>query len=112
MLVPFMAAQVKIGGVLGHHALHVELGAQRGDGGFHARDPAARQAIGAALVKGRDDVVLEDLIQGQRFHLILIVLVVVLFAAADGPADERLVRGFRVPGFIPPAIQDAEVQSA
>jgi hypothetical protein len=52
VLVPFMAAQVKIGGVLGHHALHIELRAQRGDGGLHPRDPAARQAIGAALVKG------------------------------------------------------------
>ena len=48
--------QIVLVGVLLDHAMHVELGAQHRDRGLHAGDPPAGQAIGAAFVKGGDNL--------------------------------------------------------
>ena len=59
---------------------------------FHLRDPAPRQPIGAPLVEGGDDIVLQQIVQRRRLHLVLVLGVVVALAASDGPADERASR--------------------
>ena len=95
--------------VLHDHAMHVEFGAEADDGGFHAVDPLAGQAVGAAFVESGDDFAFEELIESFGFDLILVAGILVGLAFADGPPDFGPAVQTNLPSFIPPAIQSADV---
>ena len=54
-----MGGEIVFASVLHDHAVHVEFRTQMNDGRFHAIDPFAGQAIGAAFIEGRNDFALE-----------------------------------------------------
>ena len=59
-----------------------------------------------AIVENRDDIVLQDVIQSPALRLVLKDMIVVFFAVAYGPPDLPLV------SFLPPTVEDAEVQGS
>src|SRR5215472_7035955 len=89
----------------------VDKGTDGADRGLHALDPFSWNSIRTSIVEGGDDVPLEQVIQGLRFDLVLIIEVVVALAFADGPADAHKVAR-AAPNFVPPAVQRAQVQHA
>src|SRR5664279_1163336 len=97
--------------VVAHHAMGVDEVAERTDAGLHAIDPTAGDAIGSAVVEGWNHVVLQHVVKGFGFDLVLVGEVVVGLTVADGPSDgRRILRIF--PDFIPPAVERTEIENA
>ncbi len=67
---------------------------------LHPPDPAARQAVGAARVEQRHDLLLEQVVDGPALDVVLVGQVGVLLAGADGPAVVAVV------ALDPPAVED------
>src|SRR5437899_2749600 len=92
--------------VLGHHTPGAEDRTDRQDRSFHHLQPAARNAIGAARVERRHDLLLEQIVYRPALDVVLVGGVGVLLTVADRPA---------VVGFVsldPPAVEDRQVQAA
>ena len=105
---PPAAGQVALPDVVHHHAVGVEAPAERPDGALHARDPAARQAVGVARVVERDDLLARA--RGSRSS-----------ASRSSWIAWSDVRLRRMPmakpfepvvGLGPPAVEDREVEAA
>src|SRR5688572_7897249 len=79
---------------------------ERANGVHHHLNPLARQAVAIALVKQRNDLVFEYIV--ERFGVAFIVRfdVYVARSLADGKAVAAVV------GFGPPAIENGAVQTA
>ena len=73
-------------------------------GGFHPFYPLPGQAVSSPGIKEGNDFPLQKIVKGLSLHLVLKIRVLVLLTPADGPA------AFRPVGFIPPAVQDGEIQ--
>ena len=69
-------------------------------------EPASRQAVGVALVVGRDDLLLEEPVEVLRVAPVLGGFVRVRLAAADRPAVVVLE------ALVPPAVEHADVRDA
>src|SRR5262249_62332836 len=67
--------------------MRVEEVAEISDRRLHSLDPAARQFVLAAIIKSRDHIAFEQIVKGFSFNLILVIGVVVNFAAPDRPPD-------------------------
>ncbi len=98
--------QVELLDVLLEHARRREAPDVRGDGRLHQVDPGLRQALRVALVPARHDLFLEDAVEVGGIGGVLGLLVVERLAAADGPAVGA------VPAFVPPAVEDRDVDDA
>ena len=90
--------------VLPDHAVATELWRELHHAGPDAADPRLGDAFGVPLVKGRNNLLLDEPV--QLLGLPGIPLARVLFCAADCPTD--LCRE----GFIPPPIQDRDVDAS
>ena len=101
-----LGRNVKLCGVFAHHAVGIENRRQLAHAVFHSRDPLARQIVGTAAVKQRDDLLLQNVVQGLALQLILVSRIRIRLAAADGPADIRAVR------LDPPPVEDRTVEHA
>src|SRR5260370_18368262 len=91
------------GGVLLQHATHAESGSACPNSLFHDRNPAMRDTIIPPVIVGRNDLVLEQGIQGEAIGLILRVRVVIFACLANRPAVPAIVT------LGPPAVQDASI---
>src|SRR5207237_8586111 len=58
------ARSVELVRILLHHAISVEDGADGGHAAFHHAQPAARQTVARARVEERDDLLLEEIVDG------------------------------------------------
>src|SRR5262249_55628080 len=92
--------------VLAHHAGGVEEGAEGSQRRLHEGDPAPGKLAGFTVVKEGKDLVFQEVVNRLAFHRVLVVFIRIVLAAAYGPA--ALVRV----GFVPPAIEDAEVEDS
>src|SRR5262249_59349942 len=119
--------------------MRVEEVAEISDRRLHSLDPAARQFVLAAIIKSRDHIAFEQIVKGFSFNLILVIGVVVNFAAPDRPSDcglwiadcglvksviqarggkpvllKSAIRNPRsaIPSFVPPPVTRAQIQYA
>src|SRR5260221_3161728 len=91
------------GGVFLQHASHTESGSACPNSLFHDRNPAMRDTIIPPVIVGRNDLVLEQGIQGEAIGLILRVRIVIFACLANRPAVPAIVT------LGPPAVQDAAI---
>src|SRR5260370_18967210 len=91
------------GGVRLQHSMHAESGSACPNSLFHDRNPAMRDTIIPPVIVGRNDLVLEQGIQGAAIGLILRVLIVIFACLANRPAVPAIVT------LGPPAVQDAAI---
>ena len=68
------------------------------DGSFHATDPVRRQPSRVALVKERDNLGFQQVVECVWLDLVLVMLVLGVLAAANRPARMALA------GLIPPTV--------
>ena len=104
--IPLGRRQVETLGILANHAVGVEGRTDGSHGSFHASDPLVRKPVGVAVVEQRNDLFLQDSVDGPGFDSVLIVEIFVQFASADSPAGVGLV------SLSPPAINGAHVYDA
>src|SRR5580765_4158162 len=77
--------RVHPGRVLLHHPSSRELRRDRADRLLHRRDPAVRYVRAVAIVKGRDDLFLEQTVEGVRIRRVDRLGIVDRPAAVDDP---------------------------
>lgn len=92
--------------VIGDHTVSAEPPPERGDRVFHHFDPLHRESVFVTVEEGRDDFVFENLEQG-----FVIAGVGDIHVGVGGAVADSETVGTVVP-FVPPPVEDGEVQSA
>ena len=92
--------------ILTNHSVGVENRANRANGRPHHGDPITGQIIGAAAIEEWDHLLFEQPEERPALYFVLIFVILVLFPVTDSPTV------LAVETFCPPAIDDAQVDSA
>src|SRR5207249_2697562 len=95
---------IKTSGVFFYHASHAEGWGAGSNCFLHKSKPGMRNSINSSIVVSRNDLLLEQRIQGETVSLILHIWIVVFTFLANRPAI------FAIEALSPPAVQDTTIR--